>query len=212
MRSFRCDASCHRRQRLAEKAVMAAGPFRTHETQSPVAKNHGTTDFSKQEKRPMTPSDRIPIRYQVTFYDGPSNDMETRVLTAEELAGLRVEEYDHVLNLVTGEYAYRKPGDERVNRPLDRSGLGKDGLRILQALQLHPGVFLTPREIAELTNNWNHLDPNVLAARVRMIRRAHGENGKDPHFTVSRRCTGYALKWPAELTWIWIERIIESRE
>ncbi len=82
----------------------------------------------------------------------------------------------------------------------------------MKVLQLYPGVFVTPREIAELTNNWNLNDPGVLASRVRAIRAAHGENGAHPRFILSRRVGGYALMWPAELTWIWIERIIKPRE
>lgn len=66
---------------------------------------------------------------------------------------------------------------------------------------------MTPREFGELTEN-DALgeDFNLLSARISAIRQALGESGAEPRLILSRRVGGYALCWPAQYSWIWIER------
>ncbi len=45
------------------------------------------------------------------------------------------------------------------------------------------------------------------AGHMTLIRAAHDESGDQPRFFLSRRNGGYALKWPAEFSWIWVKRI-----
>lgn len=154
----------------------------------------------------MDADDRLDLRFRVTDY-APGRSIQMRTVSAEELETLNIQDYDHLLAPVWGIYGFRDSAGEWDERPLDGSGLGEIGLAILKTLQLHPGIFLTPRDIANRTDNWNLLHPNPLAARIRANRAAHGEDGKNPRLVLTRRNGGYALKWPAEFSWIWIERI-----
>ncbi len=149
----------------------------------------------------------IEFRYEVTTYV-PGSEVEAKSLSAAELKAIDVQTFDHLLDTAQGVYGYRRADGKWAEQLIDGSGLGKKtGLNIVMALQLNPGVFLTPAEIALLVNNDTLKHAGPLAARMRAIRVAHGENGADQRFFISRRDGGYALKWPREFSWIWIDRI-----
>jgi hypothetical protein len=147
------------------------------------------------------------FRYQETSYV-PGRGYEERVIDAAELRQLDLESFDFAYVLVQGYYAYRGESGERQKKPLDGAGLGESTFSILRALQLNPGEFLTPRDIAELVGNHElYEEPNLLAAAIRRIRAALGESGERQRFVITRRNGGYALMWPENLSWIWIERV-----
>ena len=148
----------------------------------------------------------LEIRYEVTTCI-PGSEVEVKSLSAAELKAIDVQAYHHLLDTVRGVYAYRTGEDVWAERPIDGCGLGKTGLDIVRALQLNPGVFLKPADIAFLVSNPMLKHANPLAARLRAIRAAHDESGDNQRLFISRRNGGYGLKWPAEFSWIWIDRI-----
>jgi DNA-binding response OmpR family regulator len=86
--------------------------------------------------------------------------------------------------------------------------LGPVGLRVLHALQLNPGDFLCPSEIAALTG-WRSLERNgALTALIMRLRKAHKEQGQaEPWFIETKTAGGYGVRWPKDRTWMWIERV-----
>ena len=152
-------------------------------------------------------NERLTVRFELTAYT-PDSGIEVKSVAEAERRVIDARAYDHLLDLSSGTYGFKTENGEWVQRPIDGSGLGKLGLRVIQALQLHPGVFLRPREIADLVGNSNlQRRHNALAARLKAIRAAHDESGDRPRLFLTRRNGGYALQWPAEFSWIWVERI-----
>ena len=155
----------------------------------------------------MNNRQKLTEQYEVIRYAGDGLEEQVNILTRAEADALDVRAYDHLLASAWGKYGYRSTEGEWIEEKIDGSGLGQTSLRIIQALQLNPGVLLLPLDISVLTGNENLVDNNVLAARLTRIRSAHGENGENPRFFLSQRNGDYALKWPREFSWIWIVRI-----
>ena len=151
-------------------------------------------------------NERVPIRYETTTYVRGS-EIEVRSVTESERAALDIQDYDHMIDFVAGTYGFKAEESEWTERPLDGSGLGKVCIRIIQAIQLYRGVFLTPGNVADLVNNNSLRENNNLSARLTPIRAAHFESGDKQRFFLSKRGNGFALKWPSEFSWIWVERI-----
>ncbi|MCK4601582.1 MAG: helix-turn-helix domain-containing protein [Phycisphaerae bacterium] len=141
--------------------------------------------------------------YEVNQYDG--HEVETTTMTATEVKGLNPKGFDHYISLCLGIFGFRTKSGKWIEYRKKWPGIGKVGLAILQALQLNPGEFLTPAEIAELTDYESLRRHDVLAARVCAIRNAHKH--KDERFIETRRGGGYALRWCQERTWLWVDRI-----
>jgi len=155
----------------------------------------------------MVKSRALEIQYEVTRYPGGGQDIQTDNMTRDQLRAFDVTTCDHLVNTPAGVMAYRASDGTWVERAIQGSGLGKVCLGIIQVIQWSPGVFVDPGEIAYLTSNENLCDNNTLAARISAIRRAHGETPDAPRFFVTKRHGGYALMWPAELSWTLVERI-----
>ena len=150
-----------------------------------------------------------PARLEVTTYCGPGSPIETFSLDVSELrAKFRVEDFDHMVGTALGQYGYRATDGEWVEHPLNGAGLGRDALGIICSIQMNPGVVLTVKELADLLKKPLHNYDKKLPARLRSIRIAHGESGKNPRLFRSARRPVYGLWWPSEYSWIWVERIL----
>jgi len=142
-------------------------------------------------------------RYQMTRYDG--REMTTKTVTAKDLKALKVQSFDHYISPPSGVLGFRNSSGQWVEHKKRWPGLGPVGLDILRALQLNPGDFLTPPELAELTGHQSLRRNEALAARVHAIRDAHED--KIERFVETRTSGGYAIMWPKDRTWLWIDRL-----
>ena len=142
-------------------------------------------------------------RYEVNRYDG--NEIVTETVTTDCLRTLKPKSSDHYVSTCTGAFCFRTASGKWVEYHNKWPGLGPVGLVILQALQLNPGDYLTPAELAELTGYDSLRGNEVLAARIHAIRKLHRD--KSERFIETRRSGGYAVRWPKERTWLWVDRL-----
>jgi hypothetical protein len=144
--------------------------------------------------------------YEVLVYDGQTANMST--LTREQAMAIDPQSSDYFRSSAFGIIGFRTAEGEWIEyRDGSCPGLGDVCLRIIQALQLCAGEFLTPAEIAELTGRDSLRENNVLSARLMAIRKGHKESNAKPHFFLSRRAGGFAVAWNPQYSWTWIERI-----
>jgi hypothetical protein len=114
----------------------------------------------------MKPSKNTRQRYEVTIYDG--KDIAMKTMTREQVMAINPQSADYFLSIAFGVLAFRTAGDEWIQFDnSDWPGLGDVCIRIIQALQLNPGEFLTPDEIAELTGCHTLRNNNALSARLK---------------------------------------------
>ena len=145
-------------------------------------------------------------RYEVTIYDG--QDISTRMVTRAQLAEMQDQHYDYFFSKTLGKWAHTTAQDERIQHEHAAwPGIGDTCIRIIQAIQLNPGEFLTPAEIAELTGCDTLRSGNALSARLKAIREAHRETFRNPHFFLSRRDGGFGIAWNPTRTWMWLEKV-----
>lgn len=145
-------------------------------------------------------------RYDVITYTGPGSVPEARTMTLAEVKAINLQGYDHVTFLPCDLLAFRNASGQWVEKRLEGSGLGQVCLNIQEVIQMSPGEFVGCWEIDLLLNDQDLRGANALAARIRMLRRVHGETPQSPRFFVTRR-RDYALMWPAERSYILIRRI-----
>jgi len=145
-------------------------------------------------------------RYDFTAYDG--TDIISRTLTREQVAALQEQDYDHFFSMSLGRWAYRTlSGLWIVHDGANWPGIGDACIKIMQAIQLNPGEFQTPLDIAHLTGYSTFRSNNVLSARLKAIREAHSESSNNRNFFLSRRDGGFAIAWNPKKTWCWVERV-----
>jgi len=145
-------------------------------------------------------------RYDVLVSDGQT--ITAKTMTREQVMAINPQSVHYFMSIVFGILGFRTEGDEWIQfNNSDWPGLGDVCIKIIQALQLNPGEFLTPAEISELTGYWSLRNGNALSARLKAIREAHKESFQKPHFFLSRRSKGYAIAWNPKCSWMWIERI-----
>ncbi len=145
-------------------------------------------------------------RYEVTRYHG--NEIVTETVTTDCMRTLKPKSSDHYVSTCTGDFGFRTASGKWVEYHNKWPGLGPVGLAILQALQLNPGDYLTPTELAELTGYGSLRRNEVLAARIHAIRKLHRDKGE--RFIETRQSGGYAVRWPGERTWLWVDRIVSA--
>ena len=146
-------------------------------------------------------------RYDFTAYDG--TDIISRTLTREQVAALQEQDYDHFFSMTLGRWVYRTfDGKWIVHEGANWPGIGKVCIKIMQAVQLNPGEFQTPDDIAYLTGySTLRKTTNTLSARLKAMREAHSESSKHRNFFLSRRDGGFAIAWNPKKTWCWVERV-----
>ena len=147
----------------------------------------------------------IKPRYELTSYDG--HEVEVRSISWEQYQKIDPQSYDHYMSQSQGLWCYRDRQGHWIEHRIEWPGLGNTCIKIIQSVQLNPGSFLTPRDIAELTNVHSLAENNNLSARWLAIRQAHGETFAQPRFWLSRRAGGMAVAWHPKFTWAWLERI-----
>jgi hypothetical protein len=154
----------------------------------------------------MNPNKNLKSRYEILTYDGQSFSSTT--MTRDQVMEINYQSFDYVLSSVLGIWAFRTADDEWIeHRGGDWPEFGDVCIRIVQAVQLNPGDFLKPVEVAELTGRDKLRENNNLSARLMAIRKAHRENHKQSHFFLSRKTGGFGIAWNKERTWMWIEKI-----
>jgi hypothetical protein len=154
--------------------------------------------------------------YECTTYDG--HNISTQTLTREQVLAISPQSVDHFLSCALGIWGFRTADGEWIeHRGGDWPGLGDTGIRIIQAIQINPGEFLSPTLIAELTGCSTLRNGYALSARLMALREIHKESFRTskPHFFLSRRAGGFAVCWNPQRTWCSIDRIpptLEHRE
>lgn len=143
-------------------------------------------------------------RWEITQYDGKQITMRT-VAEAEMLA-IQPQQFDHYRSNSLGIYAYRNKAGIWVVHENIWPMMGPVNCDLLEAVQLHPGAYLTPAALAQVTNISSLRDNGNAAVYAHKVRLAHGNEGE--RFIETRRSGGLAYRWPRERTWIWIERIL----
>ena len=146
-------------------------------------------------------------KFEVTEYDGKEIH-ETETLTREEAEAINPKDYDHYVAKPFGIFAFRTAAGKWVEfRNGKWPGIGPEGLKIIQAVQLNPGLFLNCSDLFDLTGNKKYFGSNAVSARVLMLRKAHLETKAKSHFFVTSDSGEMSVCWPKERTWIWIEAI-----
>ena len=156
----------------------------------------------------MNKNMRIQKKYDVMTYDG--HEVIAKTMQAREVKALKPKSFDHYVSTCTGDLGFMASSGKWVEYHNKWPGLGPVGLAILQALQLNAGDYLTPAELAELTGYDSLRSNEVLAARIHAIRKLHRDKGE--RFIETRTSGGYAVRWPKERTWLWINRIVSVEQ
>ena len=154
----------------------------------------------------MTGNNGFNRKHEAFLYPGATGEPEVRPMTAAEIqAALAKQEYDHIVVLPWDLLAFRTADGQWVERRLEGLGISGDtSLSILEAIQYSPGEFTEAAMIAQWARNENLNGGNALAARVRVLRRVHGERPQSPWFFVTRR-RDYAMMWPAARSYLLIK-------
>ncbi len=154
----------------------------------------------------MKPNNNIKPRYEALIYDGQTTT--SRTLTREQVMAIDRQSVDYFLSSAFGIWAFRTTDGEWIEHcGGDWPRFGEVCIRVVQAIQLNPGEFLTPVEVADLTGRPKLRDNNALSARLMAIRRAHKESYEKPHFFLTRKAGGFAIAWNHQCSWMWVERI-----
>ncbi len=142
-------------------------------------------------------------KYDVTRYDG--REVIARAATAKQARLYKPQAYDYYISTCWGVLGYRAAGGRWVEHQDGWEGIGPVTLPLVRAIQLNPGDYLTPEEIAQITGIGSLVRNGVLIARVYAFRRAH--EGNPDRFIQTRASGDYAIRWPKERTWLWIDRV-----
>jgi hypothetical protein len=144
-------------------------------------------------------------RYESNSYDG--RDFKTDTVSAESVASVSGPEFDHFMSSCNGVLGFRTSNGKCVEYREKWPRMGRITLDVLKILQLNPGDFLTPEDIAALTGHLSLRANETLAARVCAIRKTHQDESE--RFIETRKGGGYGLRWPKDRTWLWIDRIAD---
>jgi hypothetical protein len=146
-------------------------------------------------------------RYELAHYDG--REINVRSVTRAEVDALRTSSVDHFHSRCLGLFSFQPASGKRIEYREKWPLIGDVGLAILHSIQLNPGAYVSAKDLAEMIRRSSLTRPGVLAARVFKLRQAHREKGT-PRFIVTNTACGYHLMWPAERTWMSVERIPNS--
>ena len=98
----------------------------------------------------MNTDKSIKPRYEFITYDGQT--ITSRTITRQQVGAISPQSVDYFLSPAFGIWGFRtKTGEWIEHCDGDWQGIGDTCIKIIQALQLNPGEFLTPVEIADLT-------------------------------------------------------------
>lgn len=143
--------------------------------------------------------------FEKVHYDGKTLSVKT--ITKDEVDSLDKESVDHFLAVDLGIWAFRNRYGQWIERNLSEHPIGNTCLEILEAVQCEPGVYFSPKAIAELTNIHSLATPNNLSARWRALRLRHNEIYAFPNFFLSKRAGGMGIAWNPRKTFTQIFRI-----
>jgi hypothetical protein len=143
--------------------------------------------------------------FVVNSYD--CEDQSEQTMSLEGVRALDPKRYDHFLDLSRDQLAFRDQGGHWNKQPLWATCLGKTALDVLFAIQLHAGHFVQCHDLVSLTGNEYLLVPGNVSKHLVTLRGVHQEHWTKPWFFLTRRSRGFAVMWPAERSWIRIERI-----
>ena len=152
----------------------------------------------RKNYRPEQPLNNGQLVFEVSKYDG--KDTDTVVLTRSEVLALNLQSYGSCRAKCLNVFGFREAASGKwVHYGENGHSVGPICLKMLEAIQWNPSVFLAPSTLYELTGKENLLDPANFASRTHALRLAHGETKKTEHFILTNNG---GIAWPKNLTWI----------
>ncbi len=141
------------------------------------------------------------FRYEDESWDGHTRSLRQFLPDDPNLP--RPEDHKFFFSLSLGEMGYvDSEGKWVLCKGKYPRYIGRICVKILQALMLCPGRYLSADQIAAKTNHAALRDPGALAARIHKIRKALGHN-----FVETSRIDSYRIRWPMGQAWLWREVI-----
>ena len=140
-------------------------------------------------------------RYQVTIYDG--KELVVRSMNGTEKLALQPQSFDLYYSLPDGILAFRDSSGKWIEYRGHWPRFGPKCIGILQVLLLNPGDFMAPAAIGDLTRFDSLRENTILAARVHAMRKSLRDTGG--WFIETRTSNGYAIRWPRERSFLWVE-------
>ena len=151
----------------------------------------------------MENNDKSAGRYQVTIHN--CNATIVKTMTDKEKMALSPEAHDLYYSPPDGLLAFRDAEGNWVKHHVHWPRFGPKCIAILQSILLNPGDFLSPAVLASRTGHDSLYENTVLAARVHGMRKSLRDPGS--RFIETRRSNGYAIRWPRERSFLWVELI-----
>jgi len=142
---------------------------------------------------------------EVTTYD--KKEVITRSMDYKQALEINPRKFDYFFSESLGKWEFRQPDGQWIDNSDDWTGLGRSGVRIIQALWCNIRIFIPPSRIAYLTGYPSLKRPNVLSAQLRRLRIIHGDGYPRSHFFESRRVPKFGVRWHPDRTFLWIEAI-----
>lgn len=143
------------------------------------------------------------VRFEVIRYE--TKDITTKSLSRTETEAIGLKSFDCCFAKCLDTEGYKDRKGQWHDFKDQNKGIGPDvGLKILQAIQLNPGIGLDKKTLAAITGLAHLTRDGILAARIHALRKAFGESKKSEHFIQTSDNGSLTLMWPKELTWIWV--------
>lgn len=134
-------------------------------------------------------------------------DITLEIMTRAEVLGIDPEQFDLAYIPPLAYFGFRTADGQW--RPARKPWRGSGPLRprLLQALMLNPGIYLSAEDIAKETGMRSFTQKGVLPRHVHRLRKMLLESGDSPHFILTSECDQFGVAWNPELSWIWVIRI-----
>ena len=150
----------------------------------------------------------VVIRFEVSMYD--RSDSSIQSMDRAQVMAMELKSYDCCRAKGLGVGGFRDPdsGDwVSFGEGASKGVIGPKAGKILEAIQLNPGVYLDPKTLFDLTGEESLLDGANLASRIHLLRKAFGETKETEHFILT---SDGGVAWPQELTWVFVEIFIPA--
>jgi len=150
----------------------------------------------------------IQSRYELILYDGQTFSKD--VVSQKDFLSMQRDRIDHVLAIDLGIWCFRTAAGEWIENDLSEVSIGQVSLRLLECVQCEPGIFFSPRDVAELTQIHSLRNPNNLSARLRALRLSHHEDYAHQNFFLSKRTGGMGVCWNPAKSFIVLTKVAKS--
>ena len=141
-------------------------------------------------------------KYDVMIGEG--KNVESKIMTSEELRLLAWNRFKVIICIVTARMVVTSSSGERIVYEDRWPRMGRVSLRLLEALLLNSGEYLTPVDLAEITGNDNLRENGTVAARILAIRKTLWDRN-ETYIQTQKTPGHYAARWTGK-PFIWVKR------